>query len=192
MKFFFTLDYKKRYRFFSSEPPKDVQEELSRWKKLWETAKQKIMRLPQRTLVQELAFQKALKIKEKNIQIYYSGDPEEKKIRKKFSHFLNRQKTKHIFLLLGEVILLPVSGLAAFLPGPNVFFYFLALLLITNWLALRGIIRLQRKNYRFTTAPTFKEWEQSLESKGEEDFSQILKKIERIYKLPNVRKILWK
>lgn len=192
MKFFFTLDYKRRYRFFSSESPKNVQEELSRWKKFWGKAKQKIMRIPQRTLAQELAFQKSLKLKEKNIRIHYSGNGDERIMRKRFFRFLNSQKTKHIFLLIGEILLLPVSGLAAFLPGPNVFFYFLALLIITNWLALRGIIQLRRKNYQFIEAPTLKEWEQSIEEKREKDFPQILKKIERIHQLPHIKKILWK
>lgn len=192
MKFFFTKDYKKRYRFFSSEPPLHTEEQLSRWKKLWETAKQKLMRLPQRTLAQELAFQRGLKIKETKVEVLYAGTTEKQKIKDKFLNFLHKQKTKHIFLLVGEIILLPLSGLAAFLPGPNVFFYFLALLIITNWLALRGISKLLYKNLQFIPSSTLQEWEHNLEEKKEENYLTILKKIEQIHNLPHIKKVLWK
>lgn len=192
MRFFFTQDYRHKYRYFSSEPIAQIQIKLSRWKKVLELAKEKLMLLPQKILRQEQAFGRALKLQEDKIQILHSGRLGEKRIRSKFYFFLQKQRTKHILLLIGETLLLPISGLAAFLPGPNVFFGVLALLMITHWQALRGINRVLRKEYQFIPSSLFEEWEIALNSKEEENFSLILKKIEEEYNLKDIHKVLWK
>ena len=84
------------------------------------------------------------------------------------------------------------SGLAIILPGPNVFFGYLALLTITHWQALKGINRLLKKEHEFISSSLFKDWEQKLESKKEESYSQILGKIEKKYNLHDIHKVLWK
>ena len=150
------------------------------------------MFLPQRILRQEQAFGKVLKLEEKKIQIFHSGRLDKKRIKIKFYFFLQRQRTKHIFLLVGETMLLPLSGLAVLVPGPNVFFGYLALLMITHWQALRGINRLLKKEYEFISSSLFKDWEQTLKSKKEESFGRILEKIEKEYDLHNIHKVLWK
>jgi hypothetical protein len=164
MKFFFVRDHSRKYRYFSSETLTQIKVKSSRWKKIWELAKKKLMLLPQRVLRQEQAFGKALKLEEKKIQVFHSGRLDEKRIKSKFYFFLLRERTKHIFLLSGETLLLPISGLAVLLPGPNVFFGYLALLMITHWQAFKGINRLLKKEHEFISSSFFKEWEQTLES----------------------------
>jgi len=192
MRFFFVRDHIRKYRYFSSEPVNQIKVKSSRWQGIWELAKKKLMLLPQRILRQEQAFGKVLKLEEKKIQIFHSGRLDKKRIKIKFYFFLQRQRTKHIFLLIGEALLLPLSGLAVLLPGPNVFFGYLALLMITHWQALRGINRLLKKEYEFISSSLFKDWEQTLKSKKEESFGRILEKIEKEYNLHNIHKVLWK
>ena len=192
MKFFFVKDHSRKYRYFSSESLSEIKVKSSRWKELLELAKKKLLLLPQRVLRQEQAFGKVLKLKGKKIQVLHSGGLDEKKLRSKFYFFLQKQRTKHIFLLSGETLLLPISGLAALLPGPNVFFGYLALLMITHWQALKGINRLLKKENEFISSSFFKEWERTLESKKEESFAQVLEKIEKEYNVHDLHKILWK
>ena len=192
MRFFFVRDHIRKYRYFSSEPVNQIKVKSSRSQEIWELAKKKLMLLPQRILRQEQAFGKVLKLEEKKIQIFHSGRLGKKRIKIKFYFFLQRQRTKHIFLLIGETLLLPLSGLAVLLPGPNVFFGYLALLMITHWQALRGINRLLKKEYEFISSSLFKDWEQTLKSKKEESFGRILEKIEKEYNLHNIHKVLWK
>ncbi len=192
MRFFFIRDYEKHYRYFSSEPFSQIQVNPSRLKKIWELAKKKLMLLPQRILRQEQAFSKISKLEEKKIQIFHSGRFDEKKIKHKFYFFLHKQRTKHFLFLLGEIILLPISGLAALLPGPNVFFGVLALIIITHWQALRGINRTLRKEQEFIPSPLFRDWEEALEQREEGKFPQILEKIKKEYGLEDIRKVLWK
>ena len=192
MKFFFVRDFSRKYRYFSSETLSQIKIKSSRWKEIWELAKKKLMLLPQRVLRQEQAFGRVLKLEEKKIQVFHSGRLDEKRLKIKFYFFLQKQRTKHIFMLTGEALLLPISGLAIILPGPNVFFGYLALLTITHWQALKGINRLLKKEHEFISSSLFKDWEQTLESKKEESYSQILGKIEKKYNLHDIHKVLWK
>ncbi len=192
MKFFFIRDYSRKYRYFSSEAFSQIKVKSSRWKEIWELAKKKLMLLPQRVLRQEQAFGRILKLEEKKIQVFHSGQLDKKRLKIKFYFFLQKQRTKHIFMLTGEALLLPISGLAIIFPGPNVFFGYLALLMITHWQALKGINRLLKKEHEFISSSLFKDWEQTLESKKEESYSQILGKIEKKYNLHDIHKVLWK
>jgi hypothetical protein len=168
MRFFFVLDYRGKYRYISSEPFSEIQVKFSHWKKIWESAKKKLMLLPRRILRQEQAFRNALNLKEGKISIFHSGR------------------------LVGETVLLPVSGLMAILPGPNVFFGVLALLMLTHWQAFRGINRILKKKYEFIPSLLISKWEETLEFKREGDFLHILEKIEKEYNMPNIHKVLWK
>ena len=192
MKFFFVQDHKRKYRYFSSEPMAQIQIKFSRWKKLWERAKEKLMLLPQRILRQEQAFERSLKLKDRSIQILYSGRLENKKLRTKFYFFLQKQRTKHIFFLVGETLLLPLSGLAALLPGPNVFFGVLAILMITYWRALKGINCTLKKEYQFISSSLIGEWEEAINLKKEEDYSPILERMSQEFQLRDLHKVLWK
>jgi hypothetical protein len=192
MKYFFVQDYRQKYRFFSSEPIQNIQVKFTRLEKLWEEAKKRLMLLPKRILAQEQAFARALKLNEDSVEILHSGRLDEKRLKIKFFLFLQKQRTKHILLLVGEAILLPVSGLLALLPGPNVFFGVLALIMFTHWQALKGINKISRKSRLFMTSRTLNEWEQALLSQKRKNLTAILDKIEEEYNLKDMKKILYK
>lgn len=192
MPVFFMHDYRSRYRYFSSDAVHQVQITFSRLKKLWEAAKQKLMLLPMRTLAQEQAFERVLKLETSDVQILYSGRLSEKRIRTRFYFFLQKQRTKHIVLLIGEALLLPLSGLMALLPGPNVFFGVLALLMYTHWQAFRGINKLLKMNHQFLPQPLLKDWEVAARAREVQNFPDILRTLEGAYGLKSIHKILWK
>ncbi len=192
MDFFFVRDYREKYRFFSSEPEADFSIPASRSKKAWELAQKKLTVLPQRSLRQEQAFIRVLKVGDKTIVIHHSGCRPEKRISLRFFLFLHKQRSKHILLLIGETLLLPLSGLAALLPGPNVAFAALALLMVTHWQALRGINRLSRMRHEFSVAPHFAAWEEAVSLSQADGYADILQRVEREHTLSGLRKILWK
>ncbi len=192
MQFFFVHDHRQNFRFFSSEPLHDIPVEFSRWKKLWTTAKQRLLLLPPRILRQEQAFQNIAKLQEKNISIHYAEHLGDKKIRRRFFFYLQKQKTKHILLLSGETILLPVSGLLSLLPGPNVFFGVLALLLYTHWQALRGIRSLSKMEYNFLPSRPLSEWNDVLSAQRQSEYKEVLERIEIAHHITNLTKILYK
>ena len=192
MEFYFVRDHRERYRFFSSEPEKNFSIPVSRTKRAWELAQKKLTLLPPRVLRQEQAFMRIRKIEGETISINHSGLRPEKRIRLRFSLFLYKQRSKHILILIGETLLLPLSGLAALLPGPNVAFAALALMIITHWQAFQGINKLARKKFDFPVAPLFADWEEACGRAQEDRYAEILKKIETEYHLSQVNKILWK
>jgi hypothetical protein len=192
MDFYFTRDYREKNRFFSSEPNKDISIPVSRTKRAWEMAQKKLTVLPARSLRQEQAFIHVLKTRDETISIIHSGRRPEKRLALRFFFFLQKQRTRHILLLIGETLLLPLSGLAALLPGPNVAFAALALLMITHWQALKGINRLARKRHRFSGDQRLADWEDAVGSSQESRYAEILEGIENEHGLSGLRKILWK
>jgi hypothetical protein len=191
MNFFFVRDYRHRHRFFSAEPLGPLPAKFSRSRAIWETAKKKVTGLNPRMLLQEQAFEHGGRGGDGPLRILHSGHSEDKAIRTQFFLFLQRQRTRHILVLAGEAILLPVSGLAAILPGPNIFFYFLAVLMVIQWQALRGITRLIHKDTEFALDPLLAEWETAVDARAETRFPELLARLERAYGLPAARKILW-
>jgi len=190
MDFFFIRDRKHHYRFFCSEPIRNVPVRFTRWEKVWEAAKKKLLLLPQRILAQEQAFARIRNWKRKDITIRVSGCLEIRKNNRRFFLFLQKQRSKHVIFLILEAICLPISGLLAFLPGPNVFFAVLALIIITHWQALRGINRLSRLSRHFSRTQIFREWEEAVDSGLENKFPPLLDKISHKYHLENIRSIL--
>jgi hypothetical protein len=192
MTYFFIKDSRQNYRFFSSEPEKDLNIRVSRPREIWEDAKKKILRLPPRLLRQEQAFIGIPKSGAESVPVVYAACHSERRFRFRFAFFLQKQRSKHILLLVGESILVPVSGLAAFLPGPNIFFYFLALLMITQWQALRGINRLVRMKHDFHPSSSFSEWEDAVSAGKEASYPGILRRLEAEHRLSGLTRILWK
>lgn len=192
MEFYFIRDHRQKYRFFSSEPEKDIPIPVSRTKRAWELARKKLTLLPQRSLRQEQAFIRVLKTGDEAISVHHSGRRPEKRVALRFFIFIQKQRSKHVLLLVGETLLLPLSGLAALLPGPNVAFAALALLMITHWQALKGINRLGRKKHEFPVAPLFADWEEAVSLFQEDRYAEILQGIEKEHPLSGLRKILWK
>ena len=191
MNFFFVRDSKGKYRYFSSEPAKPVEVKFSKAKEAWELAKKKLMLLPKRTLRMEQAFERALRLKGRPLHILYAESTGEDKIRFRFSFFLQKQRTRHIVVLAAEALLVPLSGLAAFLPGPNIAFYALALLMITQWLALRGIGKTLRAEHKFIPDGLLADWEAAVKAGDEERFSVLLDALEERHNIKDVRRILW-
>jgi hypothetical protein len=113
---FYVKDTGHEHRLFSSEPPA-LPAKPSKAKAVWETAKRKMMLLPQRTLRQEQAFGRALRMDEPTVRILH-GAADAKHLNLKFRFFLNRARGRRLAMLIGELILVPPSGLAALLPGP--------------------------------------------------------------------------
>lgn len=192
MKFFFVFDHREKYRFLSSEPVQEIDVEFSRLKKIWAQAKKMLMLFPRRIMAQEQAFERVLDHSKKDFPILFSGRVDVKKIKRKFFFFLQRQRSKHVLILLVEILLLPISGIMVILPGPNVFFGVLALMMITHWQALRGINKLSRKNHLFIPEFSLNEWERAAEEKNEKNYPEILEKIAEEFNQKNIKKILWK
>jgi hypothetical protein len=190
--FYFVRDYRHQFRFFSSEPARPAEVKRTKAQAAWDLAKRKLMVLPQRTLRQEQAFAYALKFEEPGVRVHYSGAAEESHISLRFRFFLLRQRTKRILILIGETLLLPLTALTMPLPGPNVSFYVLALLMVTHWQSFRGIRAFLKKEYEFVESPLLAEWEEAVKAGDETAYPPLLARIEAEFGLQNLPKVLWK
>jgi len=189
--FFFIKDWKEEYRLFSAHSSPSLPADSSWVKKALEVAKKKLMLLPQRTLRQEQAFARALKISEPDVRVVH-GHADDKWINARFHFFLHKKRTQRLFIVLGEALLVPVTGFLVLLPGPNVAFYAVALLLITHWLSFRGIRRLLRKEHIYEASPFVEAWERAIDEKREADYPGLLERMEKEFGVEGVRKILYK
>jgi Mitochondrial K+-H+ exchange-related len=192
MDFFFVRDYRRRPRFFSAEPLGSLPENFSRTREIWEKAKKKVTGLDPRTLLQEQAFTHGGRPGPGPLRILYAGDTDGRSAQARFRSFLRRLKTRHLLTLAGEALVVPVTGLAALLPGPNIIFYVLAIVMIIQWQALRGIDRILAKDHEFVPDPLLAEWEAAVEARDEARFPGLLERIEKVHSLPSPRKLLWK
>jgi hypothetical protein len=192
MKFFFVRDHRGKYRYFSSEASLVVPKRLSKSLQAWELAKKKLMVLPLRILRQEQAFERTLFRRGQPLSIHYAGSTDEAAIREAFLSFLKKQRAGHILILIGEAVLVPITGLAAILPGPNVLFYALALLMITQWLGLRGIQRTLRSAHALIPDETLAAWEDVVRAGRKDLYGQALSRIGNRHGVHHVDKILWK
>lgn len=188
--FVFVKDCRHKHRFLASVPPEELPVKFSKPREIWERGKKTLFRLFPRVLSQELAFVKILETGRAQVRVGHSGLLPDKRLHLKFRFFLHRQRTRHVLLLFGETLLLPLSGLAMFLPGPNVFFGALALLIITHWQALKGINRLLHIACDFVPIPSLAEWEKAVDSHNIPDRAGILAKIEQELHLARIDKIL--
>lgn len=193
MQFYFVRDYRGKYRYFSSESALTLPSRLSKPRQVWELAKKKLMVLPARVLRQEQAFERALKLglRKRPIIIRFADPGNGSTIQDVFAAFLKKQLTGHILVLIGEAIVLPFTGLVAILPGPNIVFYALALLMITQWLALRGIRRTMNARPEFIPDERLKAWEEAVRGEDEFRYAEILDRLADEYGIRNVDRILW-
>jgi len=192
MHFFFVRDYRCKYRYISSQPIQNTAVRFTRLEKIWIEARKRLMLLPKRILAQEQAFGMVLKLEGETIRIFHGGRLDEKRIKRKFFLFLQKQRSKHTLFLIVEGLLLPLSGLLALIPGPNIFFGILALIMVTHWQALRGINKLSRKRHLLIPERNVEEWERALESKREEDFNPILENMGKKFGIGDLHKILYR
>ena len=190
--FHFVRDYRRKFRFFTADPPRPDDVKKTKTQAAWDLAKRKLMILPQRVLRQEQAFARALKMEEQEVRVFYSGAQEETHIGLRFRLFLLKQRSIRILILIGETLLLPFSALTMPLPGPNIFFYVLALLMITHWQSFRGIHAFLKKEYAFAEAPLLAEWEEAVKAGDETAYPPLLTRLEAEFGLKDLRKVLWK
>lgn len=192
MTFFFVRDSRRRYRYFSTEPVHPIHVKFSRARQAWETAKTKLLHiLPSRLLRQEQAFERGLTWKGGPLRVLYGRAETPEHIARHFERFLRQQRLRHILLLAGEAVLMPITWVAALLPGPNIFFYVLALLVLLQIAALRGISRTLRLERELTPDPVLTEWEEAVAAKDEARYPGLLDRLERVHGLTAVRKVLW-
>ena len=192
MDFFFVRDSRHRPRFFSAEPLGPLPANFSKTRAVWEKAKKKVTSLDPRNLLQEQAFEHGGRPGQGPLRILHSGRQDDKSVRTRLLFFLQRQRTRHILVLAGEAVLVPVTGLAALLPGPNIIFYFLAIIMVIQWQALRGIDRIIRRDHELVADPLLAEWEAAAEARDEARFPELLDSLEKVHHLPSPRKLLWK
>lgn len=192
MDFFFVRDYRRRPRFFSAEPLGPLPANFSKTREVWEKAKKKVTSLNPRTLLQEQAFELGGRPGEGPLRILHSGHFDDRAVRTRLFLFLQRQRTRHVVILSGEAIIVPITGLAALLPGPNIIFYVLAILMVIQWQALRGITRILRRDHEFIVDPLLAEWEAAVEARDEARFPELLERLGKVHGLPSPRKLLWK
>ena len=189
--FFFVRDYEGKHRFFSSEPVRPPELKRSKLKEGWEQAKKKLMLLPQRSLRQELAFAQVARVPDPKITILCSGFADEERIDSRFHFFLLRRRTRSLAVLIAEAVVLPFTGLTMFIPGPNIIFYALALLIITHWQSFRGVRAILKKTHDFEPDPVLAEWEDAVKAGAVDRYPDILARIEAVHGLRGLRKILW-
>jgi hypothetical protein len=192
MDFFFVRDWRHRPRFYSAGPLGPLPANFSKSRAIWEKAKEKVTSLDPRTLVQEQAFEHGARPGDGPLRILHSGRSDDRSVRTRLFLFLQRQRSRHFLVLAGETVLLPFAGLAMFLPGPNIAFYALAVLMIIQWQALRGINRILRRDHDLVADPLLAEWEAAVESHDEARFPELLDRLEKVHALPSPRKLLWK
>jgi len=192
MDFFFVRDHRRRPRFFAAEPLGPLPANFSKTREIWEKAKKKVTSLDPRTLLQEQAFEHGGRQPDGTLRILHAGPEDGPSVRTRFRFFLRRVKTRHIVLLAAEALVVPVTGLAALLPGPNIIFYVLAILMIIQWQAVRGIDRILGKDCEFVADPLLTEWEAAVEACETARFPDLLARIEKTHGLPSPRRLLWK
>lgn len=192
MPFFYIHDDRGRARFYASGPLGPLPANFSKTREVWEAAKKKVTGLSPRLLLQEQAFELGGRPAQGPLRLLHSGRGDEKSVRRRLFLFLQRQRTRHLAVLALEALLVPVTGLMALLPGPNIFFYALAIIMVIQWQALRGINRILRREVEFETDPVLAEWEAAVETQDQSRFPEILNRLEQVHGLPFPRKLLWK
>ena len=192
MIYFFTRDFRHRMRFFSSDPVQPPHLKFSKSRKAWETAKKKLLLLPVRILRQEQAFAWAPGPADPPPRVLHGRRKGQREMRRSFFFFLQRQKSRHYLILGLEALMLPISGLAAILPGPNIFFYTLAIVMIIQWRAVRGISRLlkRRGEIEFVFDPLLEAWEKTAAGRDPEQCAACLNAVAAAHGLGNLEKIL--
>lgn len=179
--FFFVLDRRGQARFLSTAPVGELPVRGSRTREAWEKAKQKITDIDPRTLSQERAFAAVEPGDGSPLEILHSGRTGGRLPAGRFAFFLRRLRSRHVLLLAVEALFLPITGLAAVLPGPNMLFYILAMVMIIQWQALRGINRLIRRKPTFRAHPLLTEWEDAVEAGDEVRMRGLLPELEKTF-----------
>ena len=77
-----------------------------------------------------------------SLTVYHSTRVDESTAQSRFRSLLRKQRIKHSFWLsidsVFTLVVIALTPILAPIPGPNVFFYFPALRLLSHWAAIRG------------------------------------------------------
>ena len=149
MTYFFVHDFRHRMRLFASDPVRPPHLKFSKSRLAWETAKKKLMLLPVRILRQEQAFAHAPAPADPPPRVLHGRRKGKREMRRSFFFFLQRQKSRHYLILGLEALVLPISGLAV--------------VMITQWRAVRGISPLlkRRREIEFVCDPLLAAWKEA-------------------------------
>lgn len=193
MTFFFVRDHLGRRRFFSTDPVRPPELRFTRSWQAWEKARSWLLSfLPARVLRQEQAFGRALTWNEGPLPVLHGDAEEPGRAAHRLAHFLRTHKRRHILLMIFEAVLMPLTGLAAVLPGPNIVFYAPALFFLVQVKALRGLGRAVRLERDLRLDPLLAEWESAVREGAADRYPGLLARIETVHGLTGLRKVLWK
>ncbi len=193
MTFFFVRDHQGRRRFFSTAPVRPPELRFSKSREAWEKARAWLLSfLPARILRQEQAFGCALTWDKGSLPVLHGEAGEPDRAAHRLVHFLKTHRRRHILLMIVEAILLPLTGIAAILPGPNIVFYAPALFFLLQVKALRGLGRAVRLEHDLRFDPLLAEWESAVKERASDRYPELIARLESAHGLKSLRKVLWK
>ncbi len=191
--FFFVHDHLGRRRFFSTDPVRSPDIRFSKSREAWEKARGWLLSfLPARLLRQEQAFGRILTWEESPLPVLYGRAADPGRAAHKLVHFFRAHKRHHVVLMIFEAILMPLTGFAALLPGPNIIFYAPALFFLLQVKALRGLCRAIRLEHNLRLDPLLAEWEAAVSGGATDRYAGIIARLEESHGLTGLRKVLWK
>ncbi len=118
-------------------------------------------------LLNYLSRQRALALlPEHRIVIKTRGRWKERRVMRQLGFWLRRERIKKLFYMIVELLLMPLAGLMAVLPGPNVFFYGLFLLFYFHLQAYLGLRRIRSSGLDVTIMPLLSALNKGPESGG--------------------------
>jgi len=80
------------------------------------------------------------------VVIHCPPDLDKKTVQGLLQNWIRRKRQRRILFMALELAILPLTGLIAVLPGPNVIFYFLAILFYFHWRAFIKLGRIAPEN----------------------------------------------
>lgn len=89
-----------------------------------------------------------------SLKIYYPSELTEALARKEWEEYLSSRRRQHLFWLIINAIVSPLSLLLAPVPGPNVIGYWFVYRAVCHWLALLGVRRAKSFEAQIEFAPT--------------------------------------
>ena len=193
MTFFFVRDHLGRRRFFSTDPVRPPELRFSKSREAWEKARSWLLSfMPVRILRQEQAFGRTLTWNEGPLPVLHGEADDPGRAADRLVRYLRVHKRRHVLLMIFEAILMPLTGFAALLPGPNIIFYAPALFFLLQINALRGLGRSLRLEHDMRLDPLLAEWETAVKQGASDRYAGLIARLEESHGLTGLRKVLWK
>lgn len=193
MTFFFVRDHLGRRCFFSTDPVRPPELKFSRSRDAWEKARSWLLSfMPTRILRQEQAYGRILTWNGGPLPVLHGDAAEPDRAAERLVRYLRLHKSRHILLMIFEAVLMPLTGFAAILPGPNIVFYAPALFFLLQVKALRGLGRSLGIEHDVRLDPILAEWETAVGRGAAELYPGLIARLEAGHGLTGLRKVLWK